>query len=222
MKIAAMLDTMEQLFRMERQIPEKKADIEIATDELQSPECKGYKLTIAKQRVAGAQEALRVHKSRMDELAGTIPGTSSMLLTCEFVAENRLKREDLMAAVTKATGATETVATGKTSWRERTSTAPSQKMVEAKQALEKATLALKAFEERVEPLETFVKEEQEREAEREEYDAWLTEWDKGMEGPKPGLIRRMEAKWLAECLEGCVAVPIPKGPSNKLRAQSSL
>jgi hypothetical protein len=217
MKISAILDTMEQLFRMERQIPAKEADIQIAVEDLKSPDCKGYKQTIGRQRVAAAEEALKAHRVQMDELAATIPADTSLLLLCEYMAENRLKREDLMAAITKASTAT-TVA--KVGWRDRALGAPSQQALEAKQALEKATQALKAFEARVAPVEVFMREEQEREAEREEFDAWLTS---GMEGPAPSLIRRIEAKWLASCLEGCDAIPIPKptGASSKPRVRFS-
>jgi hypothetical protein len=216
MKISAMLDTMEQLFRMERQIPAKQTAIELALQELTDPECKGYKLTIGRQRVAAAEQELKTHRRKMDELAGTIPAESSCLLMCEYVAENRLKREDFTAAITKATGAITVAKEAKVGWRDRAAGAPSQQAIQAKQTLEKATQDLQTFEKCVEPIETFVKQEQEREAEREEYDAWLTS---GMEGPTPGLIRRTEAKWLAECLEGCVAIPIPKAASSKPRVR---
>jgi hypothetical protein len=216
MKISAILDTMEQLFRMERQIPAKLADIQVAMEELKSPDCKGYKQTIGRQRVAAAEETLKVHRVQMDELAATIPADTSLLLLCEYVAENRLKREDLTAAVANATTVTTVTKAG---WRDRASGLPSQKTLEAKQALEKAAQALKDFEARVAPVELFMKEEQEREQEREEFDAWLTA---GMEGPAPALVKRIEAKWLAECLEGCDAIPIPTTASNKHRVRSSL
>jgi hypothetical protein len=218
MKISAILDTMEQLFRMERQIPAKQTDIELAKEELKSPECKGYKQTIARQRIAEAETEAKAHQTQMDELAGTIPADTPMLLLCEFIAENRLKREVLTAAVTKATAATTVAKESKVGWRDRASGAPSQKTIDAKQALEKATQALQEFEERVAPLELFMREEQEREAEREEYDAWLLS---GAEGPAPSLIRRTEAKWLASCLEGCVAIPIPTVANSKPRVRFS-
>lgn len=201
---------MEQLFRMERQIPAKQTDIQAAMEELKSPECKGYKQAIARQRAAAAESEAKAHQAKMDELAGTIPADTPLLLLCEFIAENRLKREVLTAAVTNATAVTTVAKEAKVGWRDRASGAPSQQAVEAKQALEKATQALKDFEARVAPLELFMREEQEREQEREEFDAWLL---KGMEGPAPGLVKRIEAKWLAECLEGCEAIPIPR-PSN--------
>jgi hypothetical protein len=207
MKISAILDTMEQLFRMERQIPTKQTAIELALQELTDPECKGYKLTIGRQRVAAAEAEAKAHQAQMDELATTIPADTSLLLLCEYVAENRLKREDLVAAITKASTATTVAKEAKVGWRDRAAGAPSQQAIQAKQTLEKATLALQTFEKCVAPIETFVKQEQERESEREEYDAWLTS---GMEGPTPALIKRTEAKWLAECLEGCDSIPIPK------------
>jgi hypothetical protein len=219
MKISAILDTMEQLFRMERQIPAKQANIELALQELKEPECKGYKLTIGRQRVAAAEQELKVHRAQMDELATTIPADTSLLLLCEYTAENRLKREDLVAAVTKASTATTVAKEAKVGWRDRASGAPSQQAVQAKQALEKATQALTDFEARVAPVEVFLREEQKREQEREEFDAWLL---KGMEGPAPSLLRRIEAKWLAECLEGCDSIPIPTVASNKPRVRFSL
>ena len=215
MKISAILDTMEQLFRMERQIPAKQVDIQVATEELKSPECRGYKQAIGRQRVAAAEEALKVHRDQMDELAGTIPGDTPLLLLCEYIAENRLKREVLVAAVEKATAATTVAKEAKVGWRDRAS-GTSTAADEAKKVLEKATLALQTFETCVAPLELFMREEQEREKEREEFDAWLV---RGMEGPKPGLIRRIEAKWLEECLEGCVSIPIPTDSSSKRRVR---
>ena len=218
MKISAILDTMEQLFRMERHIPAKQAAIELALQELQDPECKGYKLTIGRQRVAAAEAEAKAHRAQMDELAGTIPADTSLLLLCEYMAENRLKREDLTAAVAKATTV---VKDAKVGWRDRAAGGPSAQAIETKKVFDKAVLALKDFEERVAPLELFMREEQERETEREEFDAWLTS---GMEGPTPGLVKRIEAKWLASCLEGCVAIPIPKptGASSKPRVRFSL
>lgn len=216
MKISAILDTMEQLFRIERQIPAKQTNIELALQELKNPECKGYKLTIGRQRVAAAEAEAKAHQAQMDELAGTIPGDTPLLLLCEYIAENRLKREDLTAAVAKATTV---VKDAKVGWRDRATGGPSAQAIETKKVFDKAVLALKDFEERVAPLELFMREEQEREAEREEFDAWLL---KGMEGPAPGLLKRIEAKWLASCLEGCEAIPIPTIANSKPRVRFSL